>query len=243
MPLCVNNMKYSGGQIFTGPCPVCGGKDFKTTPVLWPELISDWELSPEEVKYIDRQQGCSCNGCGNNLRSMALANAILKSYGFSGILADFTHSELTKHFNLLEINEAGGLTAILADVPKHKLVSYPDYDMTKLNVESGRYDLVVHSDTLEHVDNPLKGLSECGRVLKTTGRCIFTIPIVTDRLSRSRSGLSKSYHGTSNTFDNHLIVNTEFGSDFWQLVLQAGFGFCAVHCLEYPAGIAIEARF
>ena len=29
------------------------------------------------------------------------------------------------------------------------------------------------------------------------------------------------------------------GTEFWQQVLQAGFTFCAVHCLEYPSGLAI----
>ena len=33
-------------------CPVCGGDRFTNEPVLWPELIEQWELSPDEVTYI-----------------------------------------------------------------------------------------------------------------------------------------------------------------------------------------------
>jgi hypothetical protein len=34
-------------------CPVCGGDRFANEPVLWPELIDQWQLSPDEVAYID----------------------------------------------------------------------------------------------------------------------------------------------------------------------------------------------
>ena len=131
---------------------------------------------------------------------------------------------------------------LLEKLPLHRLVRYPEFDMENLDRESDSYDLIVHSDTSEHVNNPLSGLSKCRRVLSDNGRCIFTIPIVTDRLSRSRAGLPNSYHGTSETSENDLLVRTEFGTDFWQLVLQAGFKSCAIHCLEYPAGLAIDAR-
>jgi hypothetical protein len=54
-------------------CPVCGGTEFASTAVLWDELIGAWQLSSEEVVYIDRQQGTYCTKCNNNLRGMALA--------------------------------------------------------------------------------------------------------------------------------------------------------------------------
>jgi hypothetical protein len=38
-------------------CCVCGGNKFDFVEVLWPELISDWELLPDEVDYVNRQQG------------------------------------------------------------------------------------------------------------------------------------------------------------------------------------------
>jgi hypothetical protein len=38
-------------------CPVCGGDRFVSESVLWPELIAQWELSPNEVAYINLQQG------------------------------------------------------------------------------------------------------------------------------------------------------------------------------------------
>ena len=129
-------------------CPVCGGQNFSYREVLWQELVSDWQLSAHEVDYINRQQGVFCVGCGNNLRSMALADAILFAYQFSGTLAKFVGTALAKSLKVLEINEAGGLSSVLNRLPNHQLVRYPEYDMTNLLFQSATFDLVLHSDTL-----------------------------------------------------------------------------------------------
>ena len=223
-------------------CTVCGESDFSHQDVLWDELVNDWQLSPLEVDYINRQQGFSCVECGNNLRSMALANAVLTAYGFSGTLVQFVESDLAKKLNVLEINEAGGLSSTLKGLPNHQLISYPEYDMASLSFESGVFDLVIHSDTLEHVPNPIIGLSECRRVLKKTGSCIFTIPVVLGRLSKSREGLKNSYHGSLAEDGGDFLVQTEFGCDAWKYALEAGFTSVAIYCVDYPAGLAFEAR-
>jgi SAM-dependent methyltransferase len=221
-------------------CPVCGGQDFSSAKVLWQELITDWQLSPHEVEYIDRQQGCCCKACGNNLRSMALASAVMRAYGFIGTFADFVRSDVARSLKVLEINEAGGLSSFFVDLPNYRLVCYPDYDMTRLDFPSGTYDLVLHSDTLEHVADPVAGLAECRRVLSDHGRCIFTVPIITGRMSRARTGLKNSYHGSSGQEMHDYIVHTEFGADVWCFAAEAGFTSINIHSFEYPACLAIE---
>lgn len=222
-------------------CTVCGGGEFYSREVLWAELVADWQLSPLEVDYINRQQGFCCRECGNNLRSMALADAILSAYNYSGTLVQFAESDLAKTLKVLEINEAGGLSSVFKRLPNHQLVRYPEYDMTSLSFESASFDLVLHSDTLEHVPNPIAGLSECRRVLVKTGRCIFTVPIIIGRLTRSRAGLKNSYHGDSDQLDNNYTVHTEFGADMWRFAIEAGFASTRIHSFEYPSALAIEA--
>lgn len=222
-------------------CPVCGGIDFSYREVLWPELVSDWQLSPAEAHYINRQQGYCCIGCSNNLRSMALADAILRAYDFQGTLMEFVGRDFAKTLRVLEINEAGHLSSIFARLPGHRLVRFPEYDMTNLSFASDTFDLVVHSDTLEHVLNPIAALSECRRVLAGGGRCIFTVPIVVGRPTRSRAGLKNSYHGTQERTDLDYIVHSEFGADVWKYVIEAGFISVRIHSLEYPSALAIEA--
>lgn len=221
-------------------CPVCGGNEFVQDSVLWDELIKDWGLSAYEVKYINRQQGYHCINCTSNLRSMALAKAILRSYAFQGTLSQFVKTDKFLSLSTLEINHAGSLNQFLSMSSNHKLVEYPEYDMMDLDINTNDIDLILHSDTLEHVTNPVQALKECKRVLKSSGKCIFTVPIIYERMSKSRNGLKNSYHDQSGEAKD-FKVETEFGADIWVYVFKAGFSGCVFHSLEFPAGLAVEA--
>jgi len=225
---------------FSGPCPVCGGGEFSSGNVLWPELIDSWQLSENEVAYINRQQGFHCTQCKNNLRAMGLSAAILREFQFIGTLNAFCKASVD--LKILEINTAGSLTSFLSKSPSHRLVEYPEFDMQNLDIVSESIDMVIHSDTLEHVPNPARALSECRRVLRRNGKCIFTVPIIVDRVTRSRTGLAPSYHGQSGVPANDQVVCSEFGSDVWQTVLKAGFCSCEIYSFEYPAALVIIAR-
>jgi SAM-dependent methyltransferase len=222
-------------------CPVCGSKKFRNSKVLWPELIEDWELNAEEAAYVDRQQGFSCGSCGNNLRSMVLAKAILSRLGETEPMKVVARRFRYRNLRILEINEAGNLTPFLKLFPRHQLVTYPESDMTKLDFSDETWDLLIHSETLEHVPEPLVGLKECRRILRKGGACIFTIPIIVGRMTRSREGLKDSYHGDPKNASPDYKVVTEFGADAWAFAISAGFDSCRIHVMDYPAGIAIEA--
>ncbi len=223
-------------------CHVCGGQEFKHAPVLWPALVSAWELSEEESSYIDIQQGTQCVECGASVRSIALARAILRVRGSERLLTRFVSAPGQASLRVLEINEAGSLHPILKQLPRHTLASFPECDMTHLPFPAGAFDLVVHSDSLEHVADPLKGLRECRRVLDSRGALAFTVPVVLGRLSRSRATLPASYHGCEGAKDPSMLVHTEFGADFWVFVMRAGFSSCEVVSFYYPAGLGIVAR-
>lgn len=221
-------------------CDICGGDQFVLQSVLWDRLIDEWGLNEAEVSYINKQQGLNCSACGANLRSRVLARAIMEAVNFIGNFSDFVVDARYAKLRLLEINEAGTLSRFLNQMPGHQLVEYPEYDMTNMNIPSESWDIVVHSDTLEHVADPLQGLRECRRVLREGGSCIFTVPIIVDRLSRSREGLPDSFHGNEEEADSGLLVRTEFGSDVWLLAANAGFRKVSFSHLDFPAGIAIE---
>ena len=171
---------------------------------------------------------------------MALAYAILKTFIFNGTLIDFCNNQFSQR--VLEINRAGNLTGILQNLTNHRLIEYPTFDMLDLAIPSESYDLVIHSDTLEHILNPERALSECRRVLSKGGKCIFTVPIIVGRMTRSRTGLAPSFHGQAEVQASDQLVCTEFGADFWQMVLTAGFSSCEIFSLEYPAALAVIAR-
>ena len=222
-------------------CLCCGATQLTFTSVLWERLIEDWGLSRDEVDYIDRQQGLHCQTCGSNLRSMSLASALMSNFQFSGTFAEFVHQPEIQSLQLLEINEAGSLTQFLSCLPGHVLGIYPAVDMMALSFKEARFDIICHSDTLEHVFNPVAGLSECYRALRPGGLLAFTVPMILGRLTRSRHDLPPSYHGDPKAGQEDFLVYTEYGSDAWQQVIQAGFEECRIVALEYPAALTLVA--
>lgn len=235
------NRPYAFTSIGEKTCPVCGSDEFTQIKVLWDELISDWKLSAAEVTYIAIQQGFRCASCQNNLRSMVLAKAMLNRLGSSDTLQKTAQDASHSGLKILEINNAGNLSPYLASFPGHVLVNYPESDMMNLPFGEEAWDLIVHSETLEHVPDPMQGLKETHRILRKGGACIFTVPIVVGRMSRSRKGLKDSFHGDPQKPTPDYRVVTEFGADAWTYVIKAGFESCKIHAMDYPAGIAIEA--
>jgi SAM-dependent methyltransferase len=96
--------------------------------------------------------------------------------------------------------------------------------MQKLPFENNSFDLIVHSDTLEHVENSKQALLENFRVLKENGSLIYTIPVIYGRLTLDRHGLSNSYHGSQdeNQGEDYKVWK-EYGSDFWLELVEVGF--------------------
>lgn len=229
------------GRMTQLPCSVCGGSQFIHHDVLWPDLVTQWGLSEEETQYINVQQGTSCTSCGANIRSIALAAAILRYAHVTLTLNEWASGHASQSCGLLEINEAGSLTSVLRKLAGHRLVQYPECDMMALPFGNGSFDLVVHSDTLEHVPDPVQALRECRRILRSGGACIFTVPVVWGRLTRSRKGLPISLHGRQGDSDLSMRVHTEFGADVWCKVLESGFDDCRMVSYRYPAGIALVA--
>lgn len=201
-------------------CIICGGNEFDFLEVLSKELINDWKLSANEVKYINFQQGFHCKNCKINLRSMTLSKQFMNHFSFEGTFNLFTENFDKK---VLEINQAGGLSPYMKKIKNHILKEYPDIDIENINYSSESFDVIIHSDTLEHIPNTIRALQECKRVLKRGGVMFFTIPIIHNRLTMKRFGMPKSYHGDYEDMHDDLVVFTEYGSDFYMEIIQAGF--------------------
>jgi SAM-dependent methyltransferase len=221
-------------------CAVCGGTTFSDRAVIWDALAEGWRLSPEERAMVDRQQGTCCTKCGGNLRSIALAEAILGVCGAPSTLDAFVSSPAADPLRVLEINEAGTLSPQLSCLPLHVLAAYPEADMRAMPYRDGSFDLIVHSDRLEHVPNPEHALAECARVLKSGGAMCFTVPNLPARLSQSRTNLAPIYHGDPANPTEDLLVQTDYGADIWHFLHRAGFGIVTLS--QFSDAIAITAR-
>jgi SAM-dependent methyltransferase len=219
-------------------CVVCGSAAAPVRePVLWPQLVADWGLSAAEAESVDRREGQRCADCGVSLRSAALALAILRRVGWVGTLESWISS--VPQLSLLEINLAGQLTPWLQRLRHHQLIEYPDVDIHHLPFPDGSRDLIVHSDTLEHVADPLGALTECRRVLAPHGAVCFSIPVIPSRLTRRRDHLPPSFHGSES--DAAYLVFTEYGADFWAQILDSGFTALNIYALQWPDAIGLVA--
>jgi SAM-dependent methyltransferase len=171
---------------------------------------------------------------------MVLATAIMKCWEYQGVFRDFAR-RVFRRIDVLEVNEAGALSPHLRHIRGHVLASYPDIDMMRMPYNDASFDLVVHSDTLEHVPDPVKALAECKRVLRPGGFCAFTVPIIVGRLTASREGKPPSYHGRSGDMKGDYTVITEYGADAWTHVITAGFEECRIISLKFPSAQAMVA--
>ena len=219
-------------------CPICKNESFDLQEVISKELSDDWKLTKKEIEYINYQQGYHCVNCKSNLRVMTLADCIVKFFHSRDSFQDFAQKFDKK---ILEINQAGNLSPFLSMMKDHTLLEYPDIDMQNILFEDDSFDVVVHSDTLEHVPNSLRALEECYRILKSNGVMFFTIPIVHDRLTVKRHGMPLSYHGDYKKHDEDQIVFSEFGANFYVEIIESGFKSVSMHTLENVASLAIVA--
>ena len=223
-------------------CLCCGSLQINYTPILWDELIRQWDLKDYEIEYINRQQGIHCSRCKTNLRTMSIAHGMMRYEGYWGLFQNFVRTRKFRKKKILEINKAGFLTQYLDSHRGHILAEYPEFDMQCLPYPDSSFDITLHSDTLEHIPDPIKALEECRRVLKPDGYCIFTVPIILDRLTISRAGLPPSFHGSQQSTDTDLLVQTEFGADAWKYVQVAGFSEVRIYSLEYPGAQSLLCK-
>jgi SAM-dependent methyltransferase len=100
-----------------------------------------------------------------------------------------------------------------------------------LTYPSDAFDLVLTSETLEHVPDPALALAEIRRILKPGGRHIFTLPVLPG-IARSfprikimpdgsRQYLEPPIHHPGG--DSGYPVFTEWGADLPEILNHAGF--------------------
>jgi SAM-dependent methyltransferase len=178
-----------------------------------------------------------CSNCRCSARLRALARAITLVYDpKADSLSQAIKQGAFLKKKVAEINACGDLHLVLKKIKK---LDYSEYapkdkkirheDLQQLSFKDATFDLVLTSDTLEHVPDYVKALGEIRRVMKPGAYHIFTIPIIFSRKTRRRIRLTPdgfeqtmdpSYHGAGEA-DN--LVCTEFGIDFLKELKKLGF--------------------
>ena len=183
---------------------------------------------------IELREGLRCGECGSVSRYRYLARVVMEEFGAFELgyhsLADYAGSTHFRQLRIAEVNGCGPLHGFLSLNPDLAYSEYgsedpaiPSEDLTQLTYADGEFDLVLTTDTLEHVPDLRAALSEIERILKPGGRHVFTVPVIWDgRKTRQRAKLEgerivhlhpPSYHGVWEEKLADRLVYHEFGND------------------------------
>jgi SAM-dependent methyltransferase len=157
-----------------------------------------------------------------------------------------------------EINSCAQLHTRLRRLPRLAYSEYgstdstvPHQDLELLTYPSDSFDMVLTSDTLEHVPDVWTALQETKRVLAHGGAHVFTVPIVWSRKTVARAvrtpdgidqRLPPSYHGPKGKCEPDRLVFNEFGSDFPALAAQHGLPLEVRTCPGNPLNAVFVLR-
>jgi hypothetical protein len=104
-------------------------------------------------------------------------------------------------------------------------------DIQDTHFPADSFDVIISSETMEHIRKPWDGFREMYRILKTGGIHCFTIPYYENRLTVSRIDTSRStdvdllphiYHQDPYRRADSLVY-TDFGSDIFDSLTALGF--------------------
>lgn len=222
-------------SMYKGYCRVCGSQSRRGRPwKLADGLVDSWQIDASWKRMIERREGLGCSVCGSVSRFRYLARVIMEELGALDLgydsFSDYANSIHFKQLRVAEVNGCGALHDYLDLNPDLAYSEYgsedpaiPSEDLARLSYRDSAFDLVLTSDTLEHVPDLRGALDEIERILKPGGRHIFTVPVVWDgRKSRRRAVLDgdrivhlypPSYHGVWDAQSPDRLVFHEFGDD------------------------------
>jgi SAM-dependent methyltransferase len=220
-----------------GLCHACGTvTEFTMREVLWPALVNEWRLTPVMKAALDRRESRTCLVCNNNYRNRQLARALVEVYAKNSeaSVSDLTHSEHFRSLRILGIDL--DFLLMLEDCPGFSRSDYitslipvrglPD---NGLPFADASFDLVLVSDTLEHIPTYRRALQEIRRVLTLGGQFVTVQPVILSRKTLTRCAvddagntrhlLPPSYHARK---PDDSLVFVEFGIDFIDELKAAG---------------------
>lgn len=234
----------------SGHCFACGTTNkWIHTKIINDELADSWQLKSEERKGFDARESMFCPDCECSFRLRQLAECVSNLYGGDSLKDLVAHNNFSS-LQIAEINSCGKLHELLKGLPHLKYSEYGSKDkkirsesLESLSYEDSFFDLVLTSDTLEHVPDVHIALKEIHRVLKPGAKHVFTVPVIWNRKTKSRTNEQPSYHGAG---EPDYLVFSEFGHDIINNIKNCGFSVNIykpnVYNLHDVAGVIVATK-
>jgi len=241
-----------------GHCSVCGRDSvFAFNSWVIPDDQREGIGDPAVSLAYTRRESLFCRSCCSSLRVRGIADVLLSLYGSGATsVAELVRRPQFRLLDVAEINTIGSMGSLHSFLVQLPRLAFSEYrgadrlgevihgarneDICRLTYADESFDLVLSSDTLEHVPDFHAALREVRRVLKPGGRFLFTVPIVASRpTTEARAAIGGDgevvhllpplYHGRGAGLYRYvpvgddLLAFTEFGSDLTDHMREAGF--------------------
>lgn len=242
-----------------GRCNVCGSPTrFVFNRWVIPDDVAATFGDDDVVLAYRKRESLFCRQCGSSQRVRRFAAVLLDLYAErSATFAELIREPGFRELRIAEINgigSVGSMHAFLAQLPR---LVYSEYlgterlgqivngvrneDLHDLTYADGSFDLVLTSDTLEHVPDIDRCLAESRRVLRAGGRHILTVPVTLWReqsVQRARVDAAGAihhleppvHHGRGGgpfrlipARGDDFLAFADIGADFEDVFSRAGF--------------------
>ncbi|MBS0569298.1 MAG: class I SAM-dependent methyltransferase [Proteobacteria bacterium] len=213
-------------------CPYCG-----------PSLI---------VRLRRDETGVRCVRCGASAVHLAIGWA-LRRYAprleASAVCELSARGPLARH--LACAARSAALSEYRSDVtPGAERDGVRCEDVQSLRYADASFDLVTHTEVLEHVADDTRAFAELRRVLRSGGLMLFTVPLhegPTRERARLRHGaiehlLPAAYHGDPLRGGGAIVVFRDYGADIVTRLLAAGFSGAWIESADAAHGYWGHAR-
>jgi SAM-dependent methyltransferase len=194
-------------------CPLCG-----------PGLV---------VRLRNEETGVRCLRCGASPVHHSLARVLRQRIGS---LADQDVCELSARgplvAHLRRHARSVALSEYFADLPPGTIrAGVRCEDVQRLSYADSSFDLITHTEVLEHVPDDARAFAELCRVLRPRGWMMFTVPLygsATLARARMRDGAIEHlappvYHGDPARGGGPVLAFRDYGYDIASRLLAAGF--------------------